>query len=493
MRQTDKILLTGITGTVGSWLAAEALNSGKSVLAIMRGKDEAAARERLRSVLYIAGALDHIDHVDIIRADICEDMSGIADNLKTADISMFFHCAASTDFSQSSSELNRRTNVGGTENALKLATKLNVPICYISTAYIAGRRQGIVKESDIDTGQEFNNVYEQTKCEAEVLVHKWTAESSLPAFVIRPSIVIGDSHRGRIANFNGMYNILRFFDAVGPIIGDEQIRVVAKSDATKNFVPVDYLAKAVWHIVDHGVGGTYHITNPKPLTLEEMQDIYEHLFNLKGKIVDEDDFKHKKATRAERLYRKSSSLYEPYMAGEPIFDRSNTDAVLRHTNLEIPVIDNAYFARLLEYAKSVQWGKLKLTQPKLSSHSIAAIERYFDVFLANKIDKQLLPNLRNLSATFCIVLKDNPDIYWSLAIKHGTLTLISRNSIACECSFLVNADTFGRISSGRISPQQAFFKKQVDITGDIETGMKLVAVLATFFRKYPYDIERQND
>lgn len=493
MISTDKILLTGVTGTVGNWIAAEALRCGKRVLAIMRDENIAAAGERLKSVLDIAGAGDHIDGVDIIKGDICEDLSDTADNLKTADVSMVFHCAASTDFSESSSELSQRTNVGGTENVLKLATKLNVPICHISTAYIAGKRQGLVKESETDVGQEFNNVYERTKCEAEVLVHKWSAKTGLPAFVIRPSIVIGDSHRGRIATFNGMYNILRFFDAVGPIIGNEQIRVVAESDATKNFIPVDYLAKAVRHIIEHGVGGTYHITNPRPLTLEQLQDIYEHLFDLNGKLVDEDDFRHKKATRAERLYRKSSLLYAPYMSAEPIFDRSNTDAVLRHTNLEMPAIDNACFARLLEYAKSVQWGKRKFTQPKLSYRSIGEIERYFDVFLAKKMHKQFLPNLRKLSATFRIVLKERADLYWSLAIEHGTLTLISRNGIACECSFIVDAETFGRITSGRTTPQQAFFKKQVDIAGDIETGLKLVAVLATFFRKYPYNIEVRDD
>jgi nucleoside-diphosphate-sugar epimerase/putative sterol carrier protein len=489
MISQQKILLTGITGAVGSWIAAEALKRKFRISALMRDEKVGDARERVRQVLDIAGTGDHLDSVNIIEGDICEELSGVADNTKVADASMIFHCAASTDFRDSASEQSFRANVGGTRNVLDLAAKLRVPICYISTAYIAGKRQGIVKESETDIGQEFNNVYERTKCEAEVLVHKWTIETGLPAFIFRPGIVIGDSERGRIATFNGIYNILRFFDAVVPIIGDEEVRVVGKANATKNLIAVDYLAKAIWYIIERGGPGTYHITNPMPLTLGQLREIYAELFGLNGKLVDKEDFRHKKPSRTEVLYQKKGSLYTPYMAAEPVFDRTNTDAVLKHTDLKTPVIDSAYFARLVEYAKSVQWGKSQPKQYNLPDRSIAAFERYFDDFLAKKMHKQLLPDLHKLSATFRIVLKERADVYRSLAIKQGVLSTVSRNDMDCECTFVVDAETFGQIASGRTSPQQAFFKRQLDIAGNIETGLKLATVLAAFFKKYPCNWE----
>jgi nucleoside-diphosphate-sugar epimerase len=411
MIKNHKILFTGITGAVGSWIAGEALSRGHGILAIMRDDEIEDAGVRVHDALDIAGSRKHLGNIEIVKGDVSEDMSPIAETPKSADVSMIFHCAASTEFSDNNTEQSLQVNVEGTKNILELAAKLNVPLCYVSTAYIAGVREGIAKENETDIAQTFNNVYERTKCKAEGLVHEWSKKTGLPAFVFRPSIVVGDSIKGRIATFNGMYNMLRFFDTVGPIIGDEEIRAVAKADATKNFIPVDYLAKAVWHIVDHGVAGTYHITNPNPMKLGQLRDIYENLFDIKAKLVTEEEYKGKKPTRAERLYRKASSLYSPYLAAEPVFDRTNADAILKHSGLELPAIDNAYFARLLKYAKSVQWGQSQPKEHRLSSRSISSIERYFTDFMVRKMHKQLLPDLRIHKATIRNIKKNMPDNY----------------------------------------------------------------------------------
>jgi thioester reductase-like protein len=488
--ETDRILLTGITGSLGSWIAGEMLKRGLRILALVRDKTASAAEARVKSVLDIVGAGDLQRNVDIVRGDICENRLGIDDRNGVFDgICAVFHCAASTEFPDSNAELSQRVNVEGTANVLELAGSLRIPVCHISTAYIAGRRRGVVTEEETDVGQSFNNVYERTKCQAEVLVHRWALEMDLPAMVFRPSIVIGDSKNGRIARFNGMYNLLRFFDAAAPAIRNEPIRVVAKPQATKNFIPVDYLAKAVWQIVDHGVAGTYHLTNPQPLTLAPLRDIYSSLFDINGKLVDEDDFRQKRATRSELLFKRANALYQPYLAEEPVFDRTNTDAVLDRTGVTAPIIDSAYFARLLEYARSVQWGKYQAEQPEISDSSRALVERYFGEFLASKMHKRLLPDLRRLSASFRIIVKGWPQMSWSLAIEHGVLTSISRNGTVCQCSFIVDSDTFEQLTSGRLAPQQAFFKKRIDIKGSIETGLKLAPVLAVFFRKFPYEVE----
>lgn len=100
--------------------------------------------------------------------------------------------------------------------------------------------------------------------------------------------------------------------------------------------------------------------------------------------------------------------------------------------------------------------------------------------------KQLLPNLKKLSANCRICVSEVPLKSWSLQIDHGRLEKISLNGTACQCKFLVDGDTFERIITGKLAPQQAFFRKKVDIKGDIEKGLILATVLATFFRKYPY-------
>lgn len=169
MIEHQKILFTGITDAVGSWIAGEALGRGHSILAIMRDDNAEDAAGRLGNALDIAGSSNYNGRVDILKGDVGKDLSPIAENPKAVDVSMIFHCAASTEFSDNNTEQSLQVNVEGTRNILELAAKLNVPLCYVSTAYIVGARAGVAKEDETDIAQTFNNVYERTKCKAEGL------------------------------------------------------------------------------------------------------------------------------------------------------------------------------------------------------------------------------------------------------------------------------------------------------------------------------------
>ena len=61
-----------------------------------------------------------------------------------------------------------------------------------------------------------------------------------------------------------------------------------------------------------------------------------------------------------------------------------------------------------------------------------------------------------------------------------------------QCVYSTDGNTFEKIVKGKLAPQQAFFRKKIDIKGNIETGLKLATVLAAFFRKYPYECGEKN-
>ena len=84
-------------------------------------------------------------------------------------------------------------------------------------------------------------------------------------------------------------------------------------------------------------------------------------------------------------------------------------------------------------------------------------------------------------------MEDIPGRSWALSIDRGCLVKISPNGMPCQCTFLLHSEVFSAIVSGRLSPQAAFFSKKINIDGDMETGLKLATVLATFFRKWPYE------
>ena len=250
---------------------------------------------------------------------------------------------------------------------------------------------------------------------------------------------------------------------------------------------MDHFAAAARHIIQRGRSGCYHITHPEPVTVDRLRDIFASLFGAGGiRMVTKDEFAARPRTRAEKLYQKASAIYQPYLQAEPQFDRSGTDAALAGSGIGPPVLDEPFFRRLLDYARSVGWGRREPKKPK-GQGIPDGIERYFSEFLAGKTGQALLPDLRTISATFRVILNEVPGEHWTLAIRHGVLESISRNGHAAQCSYLLDIATFRRIIAGRLSPQKAFFDRMADLEGDVETGLMLVAVLAEFFRKYPFE------
>ncbi len=485
MSQRDTILITGVTGSIGSWMARTLLENGRSVVALTRADTHHAARARALEALRLVGAGDCANGVDVVPGDVCEGHAMQAAVGSCRDVSCIVHCAGALEFREERAELDQRVNVQGTVNLLRLAETLHVPFCHFSTAYIAGRRQGRVLESEIDVGQRFNNPYESSKCRAELLVRDWSRRTGLASFIFRPSIVVGDSREGRIVNFDGLYNFMRLLDSMSGLLGEREFRVVANPAVTKNLVPVDYVARLATHILDADVPGAYHITNPRPLRLSALCDTLAGIFAVRGaKLVNEEEFQNPRSNRFESMYQKLASTYAPYLASEPVFDRTNTDAVTGGAGFELPELDAAFFRRLVSYARMVKWGKAERPAASLPGTE-RFVERYFDEFLAEKMHKQLLPNLRKLSANCRIVVEDIPGRSWALSIDRGCLVRISQNGLPVECTFLLHSDVFSAIVAGRLSPQTAFFSRKINIEGDMETGLKLATVLATFFRKWP--------
>ena len=110
-------------------------------------------------------------------------------------------------------------------------------LAYVGTAYVAGERTDLVRESELAVGQSYRNTYEQTKAEAEALVR--SRLGSLPGVILRPSIIVGDSRTGVTSSFKMMYWPLKIY-------ARRLWRTVpGYPDAVLDIVPVDFVAAAV--------------------------------------------------------------------------------------------------------------------------------------------------------------------------------------------------------------------------------------------------------
>ncbi len=482
------VFMTGLTGTVGSFLAREAFRRGARILALARGRNAHEARLRAEGALAVVGAEFGAGQLEVIRGDVCRPGLGIADPSVLGPIDLVLHSAAAIDFDSALESRIRRTNVDGTRHVLELADRRQCPLVHVSTAYVAGQREGVVREDELDAGQAFNNVYEETKYQAERLVRDWAQCTGLPAVVLRPSIVLGDYAQGRIIHFHTAYDVMHAFELIYRRIGKAEVRVAAMPEVHKNFVPADYFAEAAWSLVASGRPGTYHVTHPHPLKMSTLRDIYMQLFGVGNiTIVDAREFAARPRTKAENILHNALAAYEPYLAAEPVFDRSQANAALHGAPLDPPRLDLAYFQRLLAYARRARWGGAR--RKRTASRAPDVAEAYFTQFLPGKLYQQLLPGLRKLTASFSIRVLDTDQPAWSLHVLNGALTALEADGARGDCCFLVDVDTFARIVSAQTRPQEAFFKRQIEIEGDLETGLKLATVLGAFFREFPYDAE----
>ncbi|PYZ98312.1 3-beta hydroxysteroid dehydrogenase [Alteribacter lacisalsi] len=179
-----------------------------------------------------------------------------------------YHLAALYDLA-AQQDAAYKVNVDGTRHVTKWAEKcqnLN-RYTYFSTAYVSGKREGLITEDELDMGQAFKNHYEKTKFEAEKIVQ--AAKKRIPVTIIRPGIVRGRSDNGETIKFDGPYFILNMFDRLSFL---PLIPYLGTGKADGNFVPVDYVIQATVYLsrTSAGAGKTYHLTDPSPLPMREV-------------------------------------------------------------------------------------------------------------------------------------------------------------------------------------------------------------------------------
>ena len=138
---------------------------------------------------------------------------------------------------------------------------------YFSTAYVAGKREGNLLETELIKPNGFKNHYEETKYEAEVLVEK--LKEKIPVTIIRPGIVAGHSQTGETVKFDGPYFLMNMISNLRKL---PFLPYLGKSHAFINIVPSDYVTKASIYcsFSDDAVGKTVHLTDPKPYPVEEV-------------------------------------------------------------------------------------------------------------------------------------------------------------------------------------------------------------------------------
>ncbi len=377
------ILLTGVTGQVGSSLAPLLQERGHRVLYLIRPNNGQDATARLREVI------PYLRETDIVLSgDVTLPYAGIseADRRKwKGQIDKVVHGAASIKFDEAVAEETRYINVDGTRTILNLAEELGVKeFHFLSTAYVAGSARTFA-ETDFDVDQTTRNAYESSKRAAERLIRSW----SRGKFTIhRLGIVIGDSKTGYVQFFNGYYGctipfwrllqMLRRKWEVEPeelakygieFRGDGFLKLPlcmdCSSTSTLNLVTSDWVSKTLSDLLEvPSRNQTYHLVDPAPPKVQWVIETSLRHLGIIGLRYGEnlEPPEHSLLRRLQNGLDRGLNRYRPYITHEPIFKCENLKRTLKERYASPPVVDEALLVKMLDYAKSVSFGQ-KVRQP----------------------------------------------------------------------------------------------------------------------------------
>ncbi|WP_067709257.1 SDR family oxidoreductase [Nocardia yamanashiensis] len=207
------IFLTGASGVVGTALREQLEPGSYTVL---------AHRTRLTGT------------TSVVAGDITRPKFGLPADVyaRLADsIGCVVHAAANTQLNADPAELVRQ-NCLGTRHAIELANAAQVPLIHVSTAF--------VDAIDRPENSGVRMHYAESKRAGEQLVtdraRRWS--------IVRPSIVIGDSRDGRIADYQGLYRLAE-------MVRDGRLPFVpCPADALVDVIPQDVVGAALAHLAN---------------------------------------------------------------------------------------------------------------------------------------------------------------------------------------------------------------------------------------------------
>ncbi|MEY2516988.1 MAG: hypothetical protein QOJ89_4346, partial [bacterium] len=331
----DTVLLTGATGFLGMEVLARLMDTtDKQVLALVRADTDEEAASRVRTTLanLFEDPSAYADRVVALRGDLTSAGLGLdtAARERALGATEIIHGAASVAFDLPLDE-SRAINVAGTSRMLDLAHEVAAGgalrrFTYISTAYVAGDCSGSVPERHHSRRTRYRNAYEQSKSEAEALVH--AQRDALPTTILRPSIVVGDSSTGWTSSFNVIYSPLRAFAS-----GAFKV-LPARRRSLIDVVSVDYVARSVLALTaaPAALGGTFHlVAGDNAHSFGELLDVAAERFERPPpSCVSPHLYKRvlhplamRRAPRAAKRLLRRNEIYFPYFSMRMRFDDSD--------------------------------------------------------------------------------------------------------------------------------------------------------------------------
>ena len=269
MSNSETLFVTGFPGFIADRLLERLARYPCRFILLVQPSFIARAREEIARIAQLAGR--PVDDFQIFEGDITRAELGLtpANAARAlAETTRVFHLAAVYDLAVAR-DLALRVNVAGTTHVLQFARLMPSlrHFHYVSTCYVAGKREGVILETELSHEAGYRNFYEESKYLAEMEVDKLKHE--LPVTIHRPAVVCGDSQTGATVKYDGVYYLIHYLLSWPNVLS---LINIGNHEVSLNLVPVDFVVDAMAALAFDGraIGKTVQLADPSPLTTNQL-------------------------------------------------------------------------------------------------------------------------------------------------------------------------------------------------------------------------------
>ena len=352
MPNRETFFITGFPGFIANRLLERLVRPDCRFILLVQPLLRARAREELGRITELTGRSPA--DFQIVEGDISEPGLGLKKSdfdLVQQNSTRVFHLAAIYDLAVAR-DLALRVNVGGTRNIVELA--LSMPqlrhFHHVSTCYVAGKREGVILETELRHDAGYRNFYEESKYLAELEVD--SVKNELPVTIHRPAVVCGDSNTGETGKYDGVYYLIHYLLSWPSVLS---LINIGNHEVSLNLVPVDFVVDSMAALAfdERAIGKTLQLADPTPLTTNQ-------LFNAIAKSIDGRRSRITAPAKWVRFFLmlppspKITGLPHhavPYFFVKQLYDSSQAQQLLAAHGIHCPPFES-YVDRIVDFAKN---------------------------------------------------------------------------------------------------------------------------------------------
>lgn len=361
-----------------------------------------------------------------------------------------------------------------------------VPIIIISSLWGGIQADGIVPE-EIEFERRKPLTHFEGVCQQyENKVLKSVSANDGKWHLVRLPVMLGSSADGRSLNFSGLYKLLHELYLERARLGDESHEKIASlsfnPDATFWMMACDKAADLVAKLVEDSARPQICniVSTQSTLNQEWMQDLARSLELDSIRSVEKDSFNIPGTLRSmltDNIQVKTRNLFE--LLGRyqqaPLF------------------ITSDYFSSLIRYAQENNWGQMRIPEAE-TPFSAERARKYFHEFLPENLSHSMQKSLSGFSGGLAFQISEMEECRWLLEVIDGRVCVAEYDPAKHkpQVVFQIQANSFGKITSGKMFFEQALLTKSLQASGGPIQSLKACDFFRRFLRHNRFDYSETN-